>query len=208
MKRRIFAAIALLAAGAAFARQEAGPGGAAFGGMARVEGGTFLMGSCPTGRNVEPARSVTVSAFYMGRLPVTQREWAELMGWNPSRFRFRGGSRPVERVSWLDAIGFANAKSLRAGLEPVYAISGHPRRGPATVTVTWDRAANGYRLPTEAEWEFAARGGIACQGNFAFSGGDSADEVAWHSGNSRRGTRDVGAKRPNALGIYDMSGNV
>jgi len=168
-----------------------------------VQGGTFQMGTPRGGnRNERPVRSVTVSGFYMSPHPVTQREWFEVMGTNPSRFR--GYSRPVEQVSWFDAVEFANRKSLRAQLTPAYTITG----SGANRVVSWNRAANGYRLPTEAEWEFAARGGTLYRSNFAFSGHNDLAEVAWHSRNSDRGTQDVGQLQPNSLGLYDMSGNV
>jgi len=216
MKRRIFAAIALLTAGMAFA-QTASLDDAAPCGMVRVEGGTFTMGSaalfddCCCFRAEMPARSVTVSGFWMGRFLVTQGEWYDVMGTNPSHFqgdmvpaRTNWRNLPVESVSWLDAVEFANAKSLRAGLTPAYAISGTG----ASRVVSWNCGANGYRLPTEAEWEFAARGGMACRGNFEFSGSNVAGEVAWYRENSGGGTQPVRTLRPNALGIYDMSGNV
>ena len=167
----------------------------------RVAGGTFQMG-CASGEWTRPVRNVTVSSFYMSSYPVTQGEWEELMGSSPSRFR--GDNRPVEQVSWFDAIEFANAKSRRSGLTPAYTISGSGDNR----TVSWNRGANGYRLPTEAEWEFAARGGIVCRGNFRYSGSNAVGEVAWHNTNSAGSTQDVGLLRPNALGLYDMSGNV
>ena len=179
------------------------------GNFVRVQGGTFLMGS-PEGtlnsrENERPTRSVTVSSFYMGRHPVTQGDWYDLIGTRPSGFSGPNWRNlPVERVSWFDAIEFANAKSRRAGLTPAYTISGTG----AHRTASWNRAADGYRLPTEAEWEFAARGGSLCPDNFMYSGGNAAGEVAWYFGNSRRRPQDVGTRRSNALGLYDMSGNV
>jgi len=186
----------------------------------RVRGGTFLMGS-PEGTpnssaNERPVREVRLSDFYISRFQVTQGEWYDVMQHLPSgtadgtrrpsffngtndRFgatvtpTFEWRNLPVERVSWFEAVEFANRKSLRSGLTPAYTISG--------INVTWNRAANGYRLPTE----FAARGGIACEGNYAFSGSGVAAEVAWHSANSGSRTHEVGRLAPNALGLYDMS---
>jgi len=200
-KKWIFAAAALFAAaGAALAQQAAGPGGEAPSpqarGMARVEGGTFI----------RRTRSVTVSSFYMDTHLVTQREWTELMGTTARQQRDRfgpwtdmsgeGDNYPMYFVNWFEAAEFANRRSARSGLTPAYAISG--------TNVRWNRGASGYRLPTEAEWEFAARGGTVCRGYFWYSGSHAADDVAWHVGNSGRSAQPVGMLRPNALGIYDM----
>jgi formylglycine-generating enzyme required for sulfatase activity len=172
-------------------------------GFVRIPGGTFMMGTASGGNNNERlVRQVTVSSFQMGIYPVTQREWLEIMGSNPSRFK--GDNLPVESVSWFDAVNFCNRLSLREGLTPVYTISGSGNRR----TVTWNRDANGYRLPTEAEWEYAARGGNGSPGNFIYSGSNNVDEVAWYRSNSGRRTHPAGIKAPNALGLYDMSGNV
>jgi len=166
--------------------------------MVRISGGTFMMGSPENewGRlsNEGPQRQVTLSSFYIGRFPVTQAEFQEIMGRNPSTFR--GPNLPVEQVSWFDAVEFSNRRSIRAGLTPAYTISGN--------TVTWNREANGYRLPTEAEWEFACRAGTQTP----FNSGTSASEVGWYAGNSRGRTHPVGQKQPNAWGLYDMHGNV
>jgi formylglycine-generating enzyme required for sulfatase activity/TolB-like protein len=165
----------------------------------RVEGGTFQMGSSSGGNNDErPVRNVTVSSFHMSIHPVTQREWFEVMGTNPSHFR--GDNLPVENVSWFEAIEYCNRRSLREGLTPVYRGSGN------NITVDW--TANGYRLPTEAEWEFAAKGGNNAFLITEYSGSNNVDAVAWFSGNSGNRTQPVGTKAPNSLGLYDMSGNV
>jgi formylglycine-generating enzyme required for sulfatase activity len=135
----------------------------------------------------------------MGKYEVTQKEWVEIMGSNPSEFK--GDNLPVEMVSWHDVIEYCNKRSLREGLTPAYRGSGD--------TVTCDLSASGYRLPTEAEWEYAAKGGVnGAYLTYSYSGSNSVDSVGWYEGNSGDRTRPVGTKQPNDLGIYDMSGNV
>jgi len=166
-------------------------------GMIFVKGGTFLMGS-NDGDGIEtPVHFVTVSDFYIGKHEVIQKEWQEVMVSNPSNFK--GDNLPVERVSWYDAVEFCNEKSKVEGLTPCYYGSGE--------NTICDFSANGYRLPTEAEWKYAAKGGTESE-NYKYSGSDSIDEVAWYDGNSGDKTHSVGGKQPNELGIYDMSGNV
>jgi len=203
--------------------------------MVFVEGGTFQMGS-NTGQNREkPVHSVTVSSFYIGKYEVTQKEWVAVMGSNPSNFK--NHHLPVEMVSWYDVLVYCNLRSIKEGLTPVYTIrnSINPKDWgsvPTFPNIVWDAVicnwnANGYRLPTEAEWEYAARGGNKSKG-FTYSGSNNIDEVAWYLlnsgdqqltidnlwGTSKEAkenncrTRIVGTKAPNELGIYDMSGNV
>jgi formylglycine-generating enzyme required for sulfatase activity len=166
--------------------------------MALVEGGSFQMGSSSGYGIEEPVHEVTVSSFYMGKYEVTQKEWVELMGSNPSNFK--GDKLPVEMVSWHEAIEYCNKRSLKEGLIPAY-------RGGRD-DVTCDFNATGYRLPTEAEWEYAARGGNKDYISYEYAGGNSVDAVAWYDGNSGNRTHPAGTKRPNSLGLYDMSGNV
>ena len=165
--------------------------------MILVEGGTFMMGSRDGESDEKPIHEVTVSSFWIGKYEVTQNEWMEVMGDNPSEWK--GENLPVENISWLDAVGYCNERSIREGLTPCYSGSGD------NIICNW--SANGYRLPTEAEWEYAARGGLKSKG-YKYSGSDNSNTVAWHSGNSGRRTHEVGGRNPNELGIYDMSGNV
>jgi formylglycine-generating enzyme required for sulfatase activity len=164
-------------------------------GYVRIAPGTFVMGSpeSETGRgDDELQHRVTLTrAHCMKATEVTQGEWQALMGSNPSAFQNCGENCPVEQVSWDDAVAFANALSRREGLPECYPLgrfSGLDCRG--------------YRLPTEAEWEYAARAGTT-----AARFGD-VDDVAWYDGNSGGTTHPVGQKQANAWGLYDMLGNV
>ncbi len=157
-----------------------------------VTGGTFQMG---TGSLEQPVHMVTVSSFMIGKYEVTQSQYEEVMG--PTEFYFTGDtSRPADWVSWYEAVTFCNGLSASEGLDPCYTIDG-----------SCDWSKNGYRLPTEAEWEFAARGGMLSQG-YLYSGSNTADQVAWYSANAGGTTHHVGTKAANELGIHDMSGNV
>ncbi|MDR0476177.1 MAG: formylglycine-generating enzyme family protein [Treponema sp.] len=166
--------------------------------MALIRGGIFTMGSPVNelGRsgNEGPEHQVTVGSFFMGRYPVTQAEYQEVTGRNPSAFK--GSNLPVEQVSWFDAVEYCNKLSIRDGFIPAYIIDGSD--------VSWNLDANGYRLPTEAEWEYACRAGTQTP----FYSGISADEAGWHFGNSTGKTHPVGEKQPNPWGLYDMHGNV
>ncbi len=138
-----------------------------------------------------------VSSFYIGQYPVTQKEWQLVMGNNPSYFK--GDDRPVEKITWFDAVDFCNQLSIREGLQPFY--------DTESGEVLYHKEAKGYRLPTEAEWEFAAKGGIHSKG-YGFSGSDNLDEVGWYRRNSAKQSKNVGLNQANELGLYDMSGNV
>ena len=167
--------------------------------MVYVEGGTFQMGSNSNEAedDEQPVHTVRVDDFYISKYEVTQKRYKEVMGYNPSEFD--GENNPVDNVSWYDAVKFCNKLSRQEGLTPCYTIDGE--------NVTCDFSANGYRLPTEAEWEYAAKGGQQSKG-YKYAGSDNIDEVAWYRDNSGDRTHPVGQKQPNELGIYDMSGNV
>ena len=163
-----------------------------------VEGGTFQMGSNDGQNNEKPVHTVTVSSFYMCEHEVTQEEWRAVMKSDPSYFK--GDKRPVEQISWYQAIEYCNARSSAEKLTECYRSSGG--------VYYCDFSANGYRLPTEAEWEFAAKGGTKSSLEQPYSGSSTIDLVAWYDVNSGNTTYPVMTKKPNALGIYDMSGNV
>ena len=152
--------------------------------MVYVEGGTFDMGATTEqGSDAEsdekPVHSVTLSGYYIGKCEVTQELWEAVMGSNPSYFK--GAQKPVESVRWNDCQEFVAELNRLTGMT--------------------------FRLPTEAEWEYAARGGNKSR-HYKYSGSDNIDDVAWHKGNSGDKTHAVGTTTANELGIYDMSGNV
>jgi formylglycine-generating enzyme required for sulfatase activity len=118
-----------------------------------------MMGSTGGTDRERPVHQVTVGSFSIGKYEVTQKEWTEVMGSNPSNFN--GATLPVEQVDWYDAIAYCNKRSVKEGLTLAYTINGQ--------NVTWDKSADGYRLPTEAEWEYAARGGKNSSAPFTYA---------------------------------------
>lgn len=188
-------------------------------GFVLIKGGSFRMGSPaaePWRGADETEHSVTVSDFYISKYEVTQEEYQKVMGSNPSTFS--GGNLPVENVSWFDAIAYCNARSKAEGLTPAYTIDGQ--------NASWNRGANGYRLPTEAEWEYASRAGTTTPFNTETS--ISAKEANYYGhypymiegnyfsqnnldtkpGEYRQKTVQVGSFSPNKWGLFDMHGNV
>jgi formylglycine-generating enzyme required for sulfatase activity len=173
--------------------------------MVELPGGTFLMGSGANDvqayESEKPQHAVTVSGFTVGRYPVTRRLYREVMEDCPRNWEndTDDDSLPANYVSWFDAVAFCNVLSERQGLMPCYRIDGN--------NVRWDHDADGYRLPTEAEWEYAARAGTATRW---FCGDEPTElrQYAWFAENSANRLHPVGEKAPNPWGLYDMAGNV
>lgn len=184
-----------------------------------IKGGTFQMGSpdSEAWRSAdETQHQVTVSDFYMSKYELSQKEYEEVTGNNPSNFK--GENLPVENISWLDAIAYCNARSEKDGLTPVYTIDGQ--------NVSWNRSANGYRLPTEAEWEYACRAGTTTP--FYMENSPSADDANYYGhypyeiednyfsqgnlevqpGEYRETTVPIDSFSENPYGLYNMHGNV
>ena len=190
--------------------------------MVRITAGEFMMGALADDEyasdNEKPRHNVTLDKdFMIGKYAVTQALWESVMGSNPSYFK--GANRPVEMVSWFDAVEFCNKLSKKEGFSVVYEGLSSYQMGDdqnmdkdaivalaAGITCNWN--AEGYRLPTEAEWEYSARGGEYHK----YSGSSNVDEVAWYQNNSCTDncfqTHPVGQRKPNGFGLYDMSGNV
>jgi formylglycine-generating enzyme required for sulfatase activity len=174
----------------------------------RIEAGAFMMGSplAEVSRDRDEApHQVVVGSFYIGKYEVTQEEYEAVMGSNPSHFR--GATLPVEQISWFDAVVYCNARSIREGLTPAYTIREEE--------IKWNHNADGYRLPTEAEWEYACRAGTTTAYNV---GNNITPRQVNYDGNYpynksakgiyRERTTSVGSFSPNAWGLYDMHGNV
>jgi formylglycine-generating enzyme required for sulfatase activity len=145
--------------------------------MVRINGGTFQMGSNDGGNDEKPAHTVTITGFYMGKYEVTQKDYHEVMGTNPSTFK--GDNLPVEQVSWFDAVEYCNARSRKEGLTPAYTTSD----SGGNRTVTWNRNANGYRLPTEAEWEYACRARTTTP--FSMGSNITTNQANYNGGNNQ-----------------------
>lgn len=185
----------------------------------QIPTGTFTMGDTYGAGNSDelPTHSVTLNSFYMSKYEVTQGEYQAIIGSNPASSSGVGSNYPVYNVSWYSTIKYCNLRSINDGLTPVYSINNSTDptswgEVPTFNSNAWNAVicnwtANGYRLPTEAEWEFAARGGTSTP-DYPYSGSYNVNVVAWYSSNSSSTSHEVGNKEANALGIYDMSGNV
>jgi len=198
--------------------------------MAAIHGGTFSMGS-PKGTSFSldierPVSHVTVSDFLIGIYEITQGQYYEVTGYRPSNFSTNSDDSgpegwmklPVEMITWYNTLVFCNKLSVKEGFSPVYRIEGSTDpdewgEAPLVKNSAWDAVemisgANGYRLPTEAEWEYAARGGDTSSKPLVYAGSSDAGKVSWYYDNSGFKIHEIGKKAPNGYGLYDMSGNV
>ena len=187
--------------------------------MISVTGGMFFMGNFTASgypADEAPEHQVILSSFSIGKYELTQLEWFNVMNTYPSFFN-GNPYNPVETISWYETLVYCNKRSLLESLTPCYTISGSTNPDnwgamPTTNNTTWNSVtcnwtANGYRLPTEAEWEYAA-GGAMSTPDYLYAGSNNALEVAWFRANSQGSTQIVGHLQPNQLGLHDMSGNV
>ncbi len=165
--------------------------------MRSLPGGEFMMGSeAEVGSSIwkaNPIHPVQLSPFYIGEYPVTQVLWKAVMGEDNNPAHFKGDLRPVEQISWYDIVGREEEPEQTSFLDQLNMLTENSR------PVGYD-----YRLPTEAEWEYAVRAGQ----DYRYAGSDQLKEVGWYEHNSHSETKEVGLKRPNDFGLYDMSGNV
>ena len=188
--------------------------------MVLIPAGTFMMGSNKGEVNNKPVHEVTITKpFYMGKYEVTKGEFYKY--WQKEDIPTGGDNYPVIWIYWVEAIEYCNKRSIAEGLIPCYSVDG--KSNPDTwgiddiiaseevVNFRCNWEANGYRLPTEAEWEYAARAGDNTIDSLIWSGTsdiNNLDQYAWYNDNSSAKTHEVGKKQPNALGLYDMTGNV
>jgi formylglycine-generating enzyme required for sulfatase activity len=166
--------------------------------MLWIGGGTFRMGNAAGDGDEQPLHTTHVSGFFIQKTEVTQLQFETVMGYNPSSMP--GPNLPIINVSWFEAVEYCNRLSLKEGLTPAYSGSND--------NIVCSFTANGYRLPTEAEWEYAARGGSLDMLTFVYAGGNTLDLFGWYLGNSRQQLHEGAQKQANTLGLYDLSGNV
>ncbi|MBU4487050.1 MAG: formylglycine-generating enzyme family protein [Candidatus Delongbacteria bacterium] len=189
--------------------------------MVYVQGGTFEMGDevGDLSSGCRPVHYVTLNDYYIGKYEIAQLEWKQYMPLDVSIYYGFGDNYPAYFMSWYDILVYCNKRSEAEGYSSCYSIGGSTNPDdwgsiPTESDSIWNSvkcnwSAKGYRLPTEAEWEYAARGGIHWSDHYLYSGNNTIDDVAWYGDNNNPiGTKPFGKKIQNQLGIYDMSGNV
>jgi formylglycine-generating enzyme len=167
--------------------------------LVKIIGGTYKMGSLSGDPDEMPIHNVTLNSFYISRYLVTQNDWMETGLGLPQKITNRNKNDPIVEISWYEAIAFCNLLSQKSNCVKCY--SGN------IDSIILNIENDGYRLPTEAEWEFAARGGMESK-NYLYSGSNNIDSVAWYLSNSEKHIHGVGEKNGNELGLFDMSGNI
>ncbi|MEA2041566.1 MAG: SUMF1/EgtB/PvdO family nonheme iron enzyme [Bacteroidota bacterium] len=198
MKLFTFLSAILLLTGTVFGQEGLKPQ------MVLIEGGSFIMGSgASNNQDEKPLHTVNLKSFFMSKYEITNAQYIRFCKVTGKKEPEGKPLQAVINISWENSVQFCNWLSLVEGLENAYDIT----RDSSKFSVDYNREANGYRLPTEAEWEYAARGGIKSKYS-AYSGGNNHNEVSWNKNNSGNRQHEVGQKQPNELGIYDLTGNV
>jgi sulfatase modifying factor 1 len=197
MRILILLSAVLMAFNLSFAQKDQGPE------MILIEGGDFYMGNDYSANTDErPEHKITMTSFFMSKFEVTVEDYAKFTRVTGHKAPEGEPNAPINNITWEDAIMYCNWLSRASGLDKCYEL----KRDSNRFTVTYIPGSNGYRLPTEAEWEYAARGGIKSK-SYAYSGSHDLDEVAWYISNAGNTSHEVGQKKPNELGLYDMTGN-
>jgi formylglycine-generating enzyme required for sulfatase activity len=197
MKILIFLTVVFTFFNVSFAQKDQGPE------MILIEGGEYYMGNDYSANNDErPEHKVMLNSFFMSKNEVTVEEYAKFTRVTGHKAPDGEANAPINNITWEEAVMYCNWLSRASGYDKCYDL----KRDSSRFKVTFIPGSNGYRLPSEAEWEYASRGGIKSK-SYAYSGSHELDEVAWYISNAGNAPHEVGQKKPNELGLYDMTGN-